>query len=211
MKNKEEYKNDIADLVQTIIIVAGLAVAAIVGIGTIANALMVKGEEVATCVSQESVFSPGIDCQDNEESENQENPENNNESSFNWELSEESPDPIPLMDIMTGETLFTYTEEYRSTVDFDTDKYNAQKFFTEKNDLMMEIMTDQEKLAAISGMSTEEINQLLAKDMSQESQDFFAMTQQASQDAHNHCVSTMGGKHGTVSTTNLIPEAYCYV
>lgn len=61
------YDADKGDLVQTILIVAGFAVATIVAIGMISSTLMNKGESVAGCVAGSSNFTSGAqakkDCE----------------------------------------------------------------------------------------------------------------------------------------------------
>lgn len=62
---KELYGKDKGDLVQTIIIVAGFAVAAIVAIGMLSSTLMNKGEAVAGCISGSSNFTSGAQAKNN--------------------------------------------------------------------------------------------------------------------------------------------------
>lgn len=66
-KLKGRSEEDKGDLVQTIIIIAGFAVAAIVIIGGITSTLMNKGEAVAGCISGANTFTSGAqsktDCE----------------------------------------------------------------------------------------------------------------------------------------------------
>lgn len=64
-KLKGRSEEDKGDLVQTIIIVAGFAVAAIVIIGGITSTLMNKGEAVAGCISGSNSFTAGDDAKKN--------------------------------------------------------------------------------------------------------------------------------------------------
>lgn len=57
LKNRSE--DDKGDLVQTIIIIAGFAVAAVVIIGALSTTLMNKGEAAATCIAGSSTFQSG--------------------------------------------------------------------------------------------------------------------------------------------------------
>lgn len=57
-------EEDKGDLVQTIIIIAGFAVAAIVIVGGITSTLLNKGEAVAGCISGANSFTAGSDARD---------------------------------------------------------------------------------------------------------------------------------------------------
>lgn len=57
LKNRSE--DDKGDLVQTIIIIAGFAVAAVVIIGALSTTLLNKGEAAAKCISNSSTFQSG--------------------------------------------------------------------------------------------------------------------------------------------------------
>lgn len=59
------YDKDKADLVQTIIIIAGFAVAAIVAIGALSSVLLSKSEGVANCIAGANTFAQGSDARDN--------------------------------------------------------------------------------------------------------------------------------------------------
>lgn len=79
-KKYNEIKNslDKADLVQTIIIIASLAVAAIVGIGSVSAVIMEKGETTANCIANNNAFETGNikNCQPDNEDGNNENEDN---------------------------------------------------------------------------------------------------------------------------------------
>lgn len=62
--SNDNYNADKADLVQTIIIIAGLAVAAIMAIGLLSFSTTDKGKEVATCISNKSFFDNNTDLED---------------------------------------------------------------------------------------------------------------------------------------------------
>lgn len=64
-KLKGRSEEDKGDLVQTIIIIAGFAVAAIVIIGGITSTLMNKGEAVAGCISDSNSFVAGDEAKKN--------------------------------------------------------------------------------------------------------------------------------------------------
>src|SRR5699024_6588981 len=57
LKNRSE--DDKGDLVQTIIIIAGFAVAAVVIIGALSSTLMHKGQATAECIAGSSTFQTG--------------------------------------------------------------------------------------------------------------------------------------------------------
>lgn len=63
LKNRSE--DDKGDLVQTIIIIAGFAVAAVVIIGALSSTLMNKGQAAAECISGATSFTTGSDAKDN--------------------------------------------------------------------------------------------------------------------------------------------------
>lgn len=63
LKNRSE--DDKGDLVQTIIIIAGFAVAAVVIIGALSSTLMNKGQAAAECISGATSFTTGTDAKDN--------------------------------------------------------------------------------------------------------------------------------------------------
>lgn len=71
-KLKGRSEEDKGDLVQTIIIIAGFAVAAIVIIGGITSTLMNKGEAVAGCISGSNSFTAGSEARDNCEAKDDE-------------------------------------------------------------------------------------------------------------------------------------------
>ena len=59
------YDKDKADLVQTIIIIAGFAVAAIVAIGALSSVLLSKSQGVAECIAGANSFSQGAESREN--------------------------------------------------------------------------------------------------------------------------------------------------
>lgn len=63
LKNRSE--DDKGDLVQTIIIIAGFAVAAVVIIGALSTTLMNKGEAAANCIAGSSTFQSGTAAKTN--------------------------------------------------------------------------------------------------------------------------------------------------
>lgn len=63
LKNRSE--DDKGDLVQTIIIIAGFAVAAVVIIGALSSTLMNKGQAAAECISGGTSFTTGVAAKDN--------------------------------------------------------------------------------------------------------------------------------------------------
>ena len=63
LKNRSE--DDKGDLVQTIIIIAGFAVAAVVIIGALSSTLMHKGQAAAECISGGTSFTTGSAAKDN--------------------------------------------------------------------------------------------------------------------------------------------------
>lgn len=63
LKNRSE--DDKGDLVQTIIIIAGFAVAAVVIVGALSSTLLNKGEAAAKCISGATSFTTGTDSKDN--------------------------------------------------------------------------------------------------------------------------------------------------
>lgn len=63
LKNRSE--DDKGDLVQTIIIIAGFAVAAVVIIGALSSTLMNKGQAAAECISGATSFTTGSESKDN--------------------------------------------------------------------------------------------------------------------------------------------------
>lgn len=63
LKNRSE--DDKGDLVQTIIIIAGFAVAAVVIIGALSSTLMNKGQAAAECISGATSFTTGTDSKTN--------------------------------------------------------------------------------------------------------------------------------------------------
>lgn len=63
LKNRSE--DDKGDLVQTIIIIAGFAVAAVVIIGALSTTLLNKGEAAAKCISGSSTFQSGTAAKTN--------------------------------------------------------------------------------------------------------------------------------------------------
>lgn len=63
LKNRSE--DDKGDLVQTIIIIAGFAVAAVVIVGALSTTLLNKGEAAAKCIAGSSTFQSGTEAKDN--------------------------------------------------------------------------------------------------------------------------------------------------
>lgn len=63
LKNRSE--DDKGDLVQTIIIIAGFAVAAVVIIGALSSTLMHKGQATAECIAGSSAFQAGTAAKEN--------------------------------------------------------------------------------------------------------------------------------------------------
>lgn len=63
LKNRSE--DDKGDLVQTIIIIAGFAVAAVVIIGALSSTLMHKGQATAECIAGSSTFQTGTAAKTN--------------------------------------------------------------------------------------------------------------------------------------------------
>lgn len=63
LKNRSE--DDKGDLVQTIIIIAGFAVAAVVIIGALSSTLMHKGQATASCIAGSSTFQSGTQAKTN--------------------------------------------------------------------------------------------------------------------------------------------------
>src|SRR5699024_7923696 len=63
LKNRSE--DDKGDLVQTIIIIAGFAVAAVVIIGALSSTLMHKGQATAECIAGSSSFTTGTEARTN--------------------------------------------------------------------------------------------------------------------------------------------------
>lgn len=63
LKNRSE--DDKGDLVQTIIIIAGFAVAAVVIIGALSSTLLNKGQAAAECISGGTTFTSGTEARTN--------------------------------------------------------------------------------------------------------------------------------------------------
>ena len=63
LKNRSE--DDKGDLVQTIIIIAGFAVAAVVIVGALSSTLLNKGEAAAKCISGATSFTSGTESKKN--------------------------------------------------------------------------------------------------------------------------------------------------
>ena len=65
MKNDGRFDADKGDLVQTVIIVAAFAVAAIVIVGGISSVVISKGQSAAECINGATNFTQGADAKEN--------------------------------------------------------------------------------------------------------------------------------------------------
>ena len=99
-----KFIRDVADLVTTIIIIAGLSVAAIVAIGGITIATKDNAKKSADCIANHSAFNKTTDINDDCKGEKDSN-ESNNEDNGNGNQEEESDDWINIKPYFEEEEL----------------------------------------------------------------------------------------------------------